>query len=152
MKYNIASPIPYIIIFIMMAFVSYFVCVNSENKKRYLNLFTSKTEGTVVEYEFKKGNRHHSSQHIMTIDYEIDGKKYTTTDLYFGNMHIVCNIGDKIDVLYNEYNPEYIYPKFSYDYEMDKAKESRIIVILLTLVVGVFLYIAYSKRKYEIKY
>ena len=133
--------------FLLMLGVFYYSQYKQQKK---LEKFTSETVGTVIKYKvYSKSNggkyKQTHNYHNITMTYTVKGKLYSVEKKYNGSNKKECNIGDRIDVLYNPNNPEEVIPEFIVKWQTQQIKSSRTAIIVITiLTAGLFAFV-YSK-------
>ena len=141
-----------VFIFFLLIFASFYYY--QYKLEKHLKILTEETVGTVIKYETysKSGGAGRYKQtrhyHNMTINYEVDGKKYSVEKDYIGGNKKIFKAWEKIDVLYNPNNPEDVVPETLVNWRMKQIKSSRIATTVMTiLTTGFFTLIFYNNNK-----
>ncbi len=151
------SPIIAIIALIIVTFL-YLDDYNSQTKViDDLESLNQKTVGKVINYEYDVkvgGGRygHTYRYHKITIEYEIDGKKYISTNKYIGPINYTGNIKEQIDIQYNSCDNERIMPTYILEYQIKRKKLDKKIIIICMIMWDLIIVIGYYKNQYKIQY
>ncbi len=143
-----------LIFFILLRYLNY---NHMQKQINNLKLMTEKTTGRVADYEFYSnvgGGKHGYTYyyHVMTIEYEINGKKYIETHKYRGPGKRICNLNDSVYIWYNPNMKNEFIPETIKEYQINTLEDYKKIIIFQMIITGVLVGIYYYKNQYQIKY
>ncbi len=158
MKYSIFKSYKTRQLFIgVISVLIFFIIINIYKTTNKIDIkeYPNKTIGTVTKYDIEQKHIYGKTYiytHEITIEYQIDGKKYNFTNKYNGPKNKMCNENDNIEVLYNSSHPEKVVPKFLIEYQNTEsdAYKNMMPCLLIICVVPLILVCIFNIKKMKI--
>ena len=142
MKKNYDIVLILFIAFALFRLSNYFIIKKQENN---LDLLTNESEGKIISYKYDSKSKG-PCYHNITIEYELDDKKYEYSYNYKGPAEKISSEGNYIKILYNPNEKEKVVPKIILEYNKERLEfEKKTCIVFISIDIALCAY-SYKKK------